>query len=109
MKIALLISGLPRWVEKGFENINRTLVQPNNPDIFIHTWNDLDGTLNYPINELYKPKVLKSENQKKWTNSHMNLDRMMASHARSYARDKFVEMLYSSWYSIQQANSNQNV
>jgi hypothetical protein len=104
MKVALLISGLPRWVEKGFDNINKTLIAPNDPDIFIHTWNDLDGTLNYPINELYKPKLLKSENQKTWVNTHLELDRMMASHARSYARDKFVEMLYSSWYSIQQAN-----
>lgn len=103
-KIALIISGLPRYIEKSFSNIEWALIKPNNPDIFIHTWNDLDGSLNYPIAELYKPKVLKSENQKTWINSYMNLERIMASHARSYHRNKFVEMLYSSWYSTQQAN-----
>lgn len=104
MKICLLISGLPRYVEKSYPNILKSLIEPNDPDIFIHTWNDLDSTLNYPIIDFYKPKAIKSENQKTWINSNMNLDRMMASHARSYARDKFVEMLYSSWYSIQQSN-----
>lgn len=104
MPIALIISGLPRYVKTCFPNINECLIKPNNPDVFIHTWNDLDGTLNYPIAELYKPVAMKAENQKKWSNSKMNLDRMMAGHARSYARDKFVEMLYSSWYSTQQAN-----
>lgn len=103
-KVALLISGLPRYVEKSFPNIQRMIIEPNNPDVFIHTWNDLDGSLNYPIRKLYQPKILKAENQKNWINRHMNLDRMMASHARSYHRDKFVEMLYSSWYSTQQAN-----
>lgn len=103
-KIALIISGLPRYVAKSFPNIEWALIKPNNPDVFIHTWNDTDGSLNYPIAELYKPKILKAENQKIWINSQMELSRMMASHARSYHRHKFVEMLYSSWYSTQQAN-----
>ena len=104
MKTALLISGLPRNVEKAFPNIEEMVIKPNNPDIFIHTWNDLDGSCNYPIEELYKPISLVREDQKTWNNTHMQLDRMMKSHARSYHRDKFVEMLYSSWYSTQQAN-----
>lgn len=104
MRTALIISGLPRYVEKSFPNINQCLIEPNNPDIFIHTWKDADGTLNYPIAELYRPKMLKAEMQKTWRHTAWDLDRMMKSHARSYHRDKFVEMLYSSWYSIQQSN-----
>lgn len=104
MKIGLLISGLPRYVEKGYHNILKSIIEPNDPDIFIHSWNDIDGTFNYPVVDLYKPKIIKTDNQKTWLNSNMNLDRMMASHAKSYAKDRFIEMLYSSWYSIQQSN-----
>lgn len=104
MKTCLLISGLPRQVERSFPNILESLIETNQPDIFIHTWNDLDGNLKSPIIELYKPKEIKIENQKSWINSNMNLDRMMASHGRSYTKEKFIEMIYSSWYSVQQAN-----
>ncbi len=103
-KVALLISGLPRYIEKGFPSISKCLIEPNNPDVFVHSWNDVDGTFNYPVGDLYKPKVIKTENQKPWIHTALDLNRMMAGHARSYHREKFVEMLYSSWYSIQQAN-----
>lgn len=106
MKVALCISGLPRHVEQGFPSILGGLIKPNNPDIFIHTWLDPSqngGGLNV-IMDSYKPTRIMMEPQRKFVNSHWNLDRMMASHGRSYKRDKFVEMLYSSWYSVYQAN-----
>lgn len=105
MTVSLMISGLPRCVEKGFNNIYNSLILPNKPDIFIHTWNlsENDG-LYKKIIDLYKPKLIISEKQKIFINTHIDLDRMMVSHGRSYSREKFVEMVYSSWYSILQAN-----
>lgn len=106
MKICLLLSGLPRQVERGYLNMVETILAPNNPDVFIHTWSDpeTNGSLNNSILNWFKPKKFIMEKQKTFINSFMNLDRMMVSHGRSYQREKFVEMLYSSWYSVQQAN-----
>jgi len=105
MKTALLISGLPRYIDQGFPSIRDAIIIPNNPDIFIHTWgNPGDQDLRTKINDLFKPNMLTIESPKIIHNTHMNLDRMMVSHGRSYQRDKFVEMVYSMWYSILQAN-----
>lgn len=105
MKTALLISGLPRCIDRGFPSIRDALIKPNNPDIFIHTWgNPGDHGLREKITNLFHPNMLTIEEPKIIHNTHMNLDRMMASHGRSYQRHKFVEMVYSMWYSILQAN-----
>lgn len=40
MKTALIISGQPRSVRETFENIYRNVIEPNQPDIFIHMWDD---------------------------------------------------------------------
>lgn len=106
MKTCLLLSGLPRQVERGYLNLKETIINPNDPDIFIHTWGDKDEDkdLYFSILNWFKPKKIIMEKQKIFNNSYMNLDRMMESHGRSYVRDKFVEMLYSSWFSVQQSN-----
>lgn len=105
MKNALVISGLPRYIDQGFPSIRDALIRPNNPDIFIHTWgNPTDEQLRNKIQTLFNPNMLIIEQPKIIHNTHMVLDRMMVSHGRSYQRDKFVEMQYSMWYSILQAN-----
>lgn len=105
MKTALIISGLPRCMNKGYLNIQNCLIQPNNPDIFIHTWgNPNDEALRSTINAYFHPNMLTIEHPKVIHNTHWNLDRMMASHGRSYQRNKFVEMVYSMWYSMLQSN-----
>lgn len=105
MKTALLISGLPRFVDQGFPSIRDALIRPNSPDIFIHTWgNPADEHLRSKLTTMFSPNMLVIEHPKIIHNTHMCLDRMMASHGRSYRRDKFVEMVYSMWYSILQAN-----
>jgi hypothetical protein len=104
-KVAICISGLPRNVENGFGNILETLMAPNdNPDIFIHTWSD-DEEMKHKILKLYNPKLYLFEPRKIFVNDSMELDRMMLSHGRSYTRPNFVDMLYSSWYSVQAANN----
>lgn len=103
MRTCLLISGLPRSVEACHKNIMDNIITPNNPDIFIHTWGDEAELLGH-ISALYNPVSIKVEKQRIFKNTHNDLDRMMVSHGRSYKREMFVEMVYSSWYSIQQAN-----
>ncbi len=105
MKTALLISGLPRHIDRGLASIRDCLIRPNTPDIFIHTWGDPhDNALRSKISALYNPNILVIEPPKIIHNTHMDLSRMMVSHGRSYKRDKFVEMVYSMWYSMLQAN-----
>ena len=105
-KVAICISGLPRNVEAGFHNIFEHIIKPNNePDIFVHTWIGDDENLKNKVIELYKPKMVSFEPRKTFINNSMELDRMMVSHGRSYTRENFVDMLYSSWYSVQAANN----
>lgn len=106
MATCLLISGLARHVEKSYDNIFESLIRPNNPDVFIHTWLDtaaepaLEGT----ITKLYNPKKIVCENLRTWKNSSLDMTRMMNSYAKPYIRDNFVNTFYSAWYSVQQAN-----
>lgn len=105
MKTALLLSGLPRYIDEGFHSIRESLIKPNNPDIFIHTWGDPNNlSLKNKLTQLFRPNHMLIEPSKIIHNAHLNLDRMMVSHGRSYQRDKFVEMVYSMWYSILQCN-----
>ena len=69
MKIAILISGQLRTIEKTINSINKNLVKPNNADIFISYWDTTEAThkqkkYNFkPINReiiknVLKPKIL---------------------------------------------------
>jgi len=104
MKTCVLISGLPRNVENAFHSINECLIKPNNADVFIHSWVDEQSDLSNRILQLYNPIKFSFEKQKTFVNDNFDLTRMMLSHGRSYTREKFVEMIYSSWYSNQQSN-----
>ncbi len=82
MKIALVMSGQPRYVEQAFPNIYRSIIEPNNPDIYCHCWyskeqedkpfrygrgwQDQRITADAPekILKLYKPKAFLYEPQR---------------------------------------------
>ena len=57
------------------------------------------------ILKYYEPKSYIFEPQKKFVNDKLNVDRILATHAWAYNRERFIDMLYSSWYSIQQSNT----
>lgn len=105
MKTALLISGLPRCIDQGYHDILNCLMIPNDPDIFIHTWGDpKDQALKDKITNYFNPKMLVIEPPKIIHNTHINIDRMLKKHAAGYGAFKFIEMVYSMWWSILQAN-----
>lgn len=104
MKVAVCISGLPRWYVEHRNNIHEMLIEPNDADVFIHTWTS-DPAVTQEITDIYNPVKIISEPQKKFKSSTIDLDRMLATHARSYVRENFIDMLYSSWYSVQASNS----
>lgn len=39
-KVAICLSGQPRCIEKVFPSIKKLIVDPNNADVFIHSWYD---------------------------------------------------------------------
>ena len=62
MKVALCLSGQPRFVEKGFPSIYRNFIEPYDCDVFIHTWSDGFPQENVQLlQELYKPVSMKVE------------------------------------------------
>lgn len=40
MKIALCLSGQPRFIERAYPSIYDSILAPNSPDVFVHTWFD---------------------------------------------------------------------
>lgn len=43
MKIAICLSGQPRFVEKGIESLNKNILINKDIDVFIHSWFDKDN------------------------------------------------------------------
>ena len=133
-KIALCLSGQPRFVEQAFPNIYKTLIEPNNPDVFYHCWHDgespgkkfvdynvewdtkntysLDSNSSYEhnviekINDLYGKwiKGSVSEPEMNFMDDRLQLKKTLATHAAHYSREYFVNMLHSSWNSILKSN-----
>lgn len=104
MRNCLLLSGLPRKVTECYSNIYETIIVPNNCDVFIHTWGDREDDVFRFVQENYQPKVMVVEKQKQFYNDKLDFELMLRTYAHAYDRHRFVEMLYSSWYSTLQAN-----
>jgi hypothetical protein len=129
MRVALCLSGQPRFVQQAFQNIYDNLIVPNDADVFFHCWYDQDlvgkDFVDYRENgwdnsspkskyqdgvkesliDLYKPKAFLFENQIKSTDTLVPLDAILQSHARHYNREYFVNMIYASWLSIMKSNT----
>jgi hypothetical protein len=103
MKIALCLSGLPRFYSEAYSFIYEALIEPNNADVFLHTWTN-DKCVESEIINMYKPKKYLIESQRKFENTDMDHNVMLSSYARYYTKENFTSMIYSSWYSVQQAN-----
>jgi len=127
MRVALCLSGQPRFIEKAFPFINEYLIKPNNADVFFHTWyhDDLVGRkfvtnkngisdedpggvyrkdLREIVLDLYKPKFHFFENQLTTLDENINVAPILETHATTYTRPEFVSMIYNSWYSIQKSS-----
>jgi len=112
-RVAVCISGQPRSVEQGFEFINKHVIQPNQADVFIHTWqptyteafiNPVNGSevgdavgmgISNTILDLYEPHGVIFDKQIVFDEKDYN--------DRAYPGMKASWML-SMWYSVQMAN-----
>jgi hypothetical protein len=112
-RVAVCISGQPRNVEAGFEFINKHVIQPNQADVFIHTWqptateafiNPINGSevgdavgadITNTILDLYKPHGVIFDTQFPFDEKDYN--------DRAYPGMKASWML-SMWYSVMTAN-----
>jgi len=134
MKVALCLSGQPRFVKEAYPNILKTLIEPNNPDIFYHCWYDEEsvgkkyadyevewdvnnnfslhkdssyeeGTIDL-IEKLYGDRIKGRmvEPEINFVDKNIRLEKILSTHARHYSREYFVNMLYSSWNSIMKSN-----
>lgn len=55
MKVALCLSGLPRFWQTGYKFYYKNLISIYNPDIFIHTWYDSHVLEHDKVFDFYKP------------------------------------------------------
>jgi hypothetical protein len=65
MKVALLLSGLPRKVKEGYEHTWNHIIKNYDTDVYLHAWKDEEWQL---INETYStPKSLQIQEPFKFT------------------------------------------
>jgi hypothetical protein len=115
MKIALCLSGQPRYFNICYPNIKKLIIERYNPDVFFHCWwnssyvgqrfdfsphaNNRTGTwvenTDAKLLELYNPKKYKFE-------PHISFDTTILNGA--FFAQQSPHILYSMWYSIFQAN-----
>lgn len=128
MKVALCLSGQPRFLEKAYPFIQNCLIEPNNADVFFHTWFDnslvgkrfvsnkngipmedaggsFDARTPELLQKLYNPKSFEISTPLSLSDSNLPVDCILSTHATTYTRSEFVSMLYSSWFSIQRSNN----
>jgi hypothetical protein len=126
MKIALCLSGQPRFFEQGFSSIYPNLMKGYDVDVFVHTWYSpsdcskpfrigKDGTRWFIkegadewIRTNYQPKSSIFESSKKFSNPSINLDNTSIKYSWPKKTDTFKEyfqdMSYSMCYSIYKSN-----
>lgn len=117
MKVALLFSGQPRYLDEGYETIYKNIISKYDVDCFVHTWweDELSGkkvqfhpTLSYnrkyfykedtleTIMSLYKPKAMMYQKQKEFDSypGNYGLANPLSTH--------------SQWYSVMKCNELKN-
>jgi hypothetical protein len=123
MKTALLMFGQPRYVEEHFPNIKRCLIEPNNPDVHVHTWISStdkpfrvgEGWKNERltkdaltvINDLYRPKSILAQSQIDFPDKGIDFTstlngNMGGGAERPEIAAHYIFATYSMWYSIAQ-------
>ena len=45
MKVALLLSGLPRKVKEGYEHTWKHIIKNYDTDVYLHAWKDENGNI----------------------------------------------------------------
>lgn len=108
MKTALCISGQPRSFTKYADRIQQNIIKPNNADVFLHVWDNLDPDLHQNLEQLYRPKACIIENQKSFPKNGVDFTKTLEMGFGGGAENKriaehYVFCTYSMWYSIQQA------
>lgn len=128
MKVALCISGQARSVEENFENIKKCLIEPNSPDVFVHTWYDekdvgkrfsgkekvekdfinravLKKDTKDLITSLYRPKTIMTENQIQFVEDDV-LDMKPSDPKNPYCNRWYIrpQFCLSMFYSIMKCN-----
>jgi hypothetical protein len=107
MKIALCISGLLRTYNKNIINLKKYFLSKYNPDIYIHTWSEIDRGVKTNLNkfeskikEIYNPKKLIIEdpinfnNQNKVGNTSYDINGVFSMYNSIFKSINMVEENY---------------
>lgn len=116
MKVALCLSGQPRYLNEGYYGIYQNILRTCSPDVFVHIWwddsmpnkkMDLPSTLSYDrtyywrddtldlIQKFYSPTVLFHQPQiefKTYSNVNYELSRPSHVHSMFYSIEKSNEL-----------------
>lgn len=129
MKIALCFSGLPRFINETFDNLNSNLIQHYDVDVFVHTWYTPNQSImndcsyvwsNYTFNENPSELIKSLYNVKgiivnapvdyykdcalRNYNYVPTLEKYMTHFLNEKGNRYFINACYSMWTSIYQSN-----
>lgn len=127
MKIALCISGQPRFIEQGYPSTKQFILDQGDVDVFVHTWFDKNDLIQfrdagggnwegvYPhklteelIMDLYSPLDYIIEPQKKFFTDEIDVIPTLKEWSPNFDNEAgvkyWIDMQRCMWYSIHQAN-----
>jgi hypothetical protein len=122
MKIAVCISGQMRHIDATFQRIYQNVIQPNQADVFIHSWYDethlytdsidkkriqpMQKDIHLHVLDLYKPKKYLFEPPKDFSKSYSSLLKVPDSWLRETNNTKthVIKSMKSMVYSMHKAN-----
>lgn len=132
MKIALCISGQPRFVDKGYESTKQFILDKYDVDVFVHTWFDKHNTTEFRnaggggydgmkaddnvdemIMDLYSPISYHFEPQRIFRTDEIDVVPTLQAWSPNFMHpggaEYWIDMQRCMWYSIHQANWRKEV
>lgn len=104
MKTAILLSGQPRSYNRYIDCIKKNLIEPNNADVFFHTWDDNRIATNELV-AAYSPKAFSAHPQQQFIDDDVDFTKSLAAGYAGGSEDPKVARYYtfatkSMWWSL---------
>jgi hypothetical protein len=109
MRVALLLSGHMRYFKECYSSLKRSILDPLNPDIYVHTWDENDRSMwqdkAYKIDTTLPDNIFKKIVIEQWSEHEPFFEKMVGSFPgchNTYSKpNRVLSMYYKIWQCFQ--------